>query len=83
MRYLKGNSTLVLVDDYCVVDIETSDASQERGDIIELSSVKVRNNEVIDTVMGVHLHDVPKNGFAPDLNHGLGAGGRFFTEAST
>ncbi len=49
MRYLKGNSTLVLVDDYCVVDIETSDASQERGDIIELSSVKVRNNEVIDT----------------------------------
>lgn len=49
MRYLKGNSTLKLVDDYCVVDIETSNADQVRGDIIELSSLKVRANEVVDT----------------------------------
>lgn len=44
----KGSSLLTLVDDYTVIDIETTGLSTDFDSIIELSALKVRNKEVID-----------------------------------
>jgi DNA polymerase-3 subunit epsilon len=44
----KGKSILELIDDYVVVDIETTGLSPEYDEIIELSSLRIKNNEIID-----------------------------------
>lgn len=48
-RQFKGKSLDNLVDDYVLVDIETTGLSPQRDDIIEIGAIKVKNNEVIDT----------------------------------
>ncbi len=48
-REFKGKSLDNLVDDYVLVDIETTGLSPEKDDIIEIGAVKVRNNEIIET----------------------------------
>ena len=49
MRDLKGKSTLVLGDDFCIIGVKMSAGMIHDGDIIELSSIKVRNGIVVDT----------------------------------
>lgn len=49
MRDFKGKSTLVLVEDFCVISVKVSSAIKYDGDIIELSSLKIRNGVVVDT----------------------------------
>ena len=49
----------------------------------EVALVAAANNEVIDAVMRVHLHDVPENGLATNFDHGLGTRGGFFAETGT
>ena len=39
----------------------------------ELTHVAKRNVEIITSIAGVMFHDVPKNRFAADLHHRLGA----------
>ena len=41
------------------------------------------NDEVIDTVVGISLQDVPQDWLTADLDHGLGLGVSFFAYAST
>ena len=45
----KGNSLFRIVDDYVLVDIETTGLSPQRDDIIEIGAIKVKENEIIDT----------------------------------
>lgn len=47
-RKLKGNSVLQWVDDYVLVDIETTGLSPKENDIIEIGAIKVRNNKIIE-----------------------------------
>lgn len=47
-RAYKGKSLDYLVDDYVLVDIETTGLSPQRDDIIEIGAIKVKNNEVIE-----------------------------------
>ncbi len=49
MRDFKGKSTLVLVDDFCIISVKLSAGIKQDGDIIELSSIKIRNGVVVDT----------------------------------
>ena len=39
------------------------------------------DHEVVDSVMGIDLHDVPQNGLAADFDHRFRAQVRFFTDA--
>lgn len=45
----KGNSVIAFPDNFTVVDVETTGLSPEQDDIIEVSALRVRNNEVVDT----------------------------------
>ncbi len=47
-RELKGKSLLGLIDDYVVIDIETTGLSYS-CDIIEIAAIKVVNNEIVDS----------------------------------
>ena len=49
----------------------------------DIALVAAANDEVIDAMMGVNLHDVPQDGLAPDLDHGLGLDVGFFAYART
>ena len=49
IREHKGKSLLVNIDDYCVVDIETTGLSSNISSIIEISAIKVRNGKEVDT----------------------------------
>lgn len=44
----KGNNLLELIDDYCVVDLETTGLSLKLCEIIEICILKVRNGKIID-----------------------------------
>lgn len=45
----KGNSLLCLTSDYVVVDLETTGLDTDWCEIIEISALKVRNDEIVDT----------------------------------
>lgn len=47
-RPFKGSNTLDLKSDYTVIDIETSSNGRKYGEVIEISAIKVRNNQIID-----------------------------------
>lgn len=49
MREFKGNSLLDFVNDYVVVDIETTGFSPSANEIIEIGAIKILNNEVCDS----------------------------------
>ena len=38
------------------------------------------DDEVVDAVVGINLHDVPEDRAAADFHHGLGARGSFFRQ---
>ncbi len=47
-RDKKGISTIDIIKDYCVIDIETTGLDSRYDEIIEISALKVRNNIIID-----------------------------------
>lgn len=47
----------------------------------DVALVAAADNELIDAVTGVDLHDMPEDWHAADLHHGFGAHGSFFTQA--
>ena len=49
IREFKGNSLIALDEDYVVFDIETTGLDSRCDEIIEISGVKVKNDEIIDT----------------------------------
>lgn len=49
VREFKGENRLTLLDDYTIIDIETSNNGRKYGEIVEISCVKVRNNEIVAT----------------------------------
>lgn len=48
-REYKGNSTIDTLDNYTIIDIETTGIDPKIDKIIELAALKVRNNEIIDS----------------------------------
>lgn len=68
-REHKGTSIKKHVDDYSVVDLETTGVFVGSADIIEISALKVRDNKVIDkfsTLVNPHYH-IPEEATA--VNH--------------
>ena len=68
-REYKGTSVTTHLDDYSVVDLETTSAFVGYADIIEISAVKVRNNKIVDefsTLVNPHCH-IPEEATA--INH--------------
>ena len=47
-RIHKGNSLVEDIDDYTVLDIETTSLDSYRGEILEISAIKVRNKKEVD-----------------------------------
>jgi len=39
------------------------------------------DNEVVETIVAIQFHNVPKDGLAANLNHGFGAEVAFFGDA--
>lgn len=52
-----NKTALLLVDDYCVLDIETTGYSAKYGHIIEIGLVRVINNEIDSTYHSIVKHD--------------------------
>src|SRR6266403_3636901 len=48
-----------------------------------VAAVSEAEDKLAHSVVGVHLHDVPQNGTAPDLHHRLGTEFGFFPETGT
>ena len=48
IRVNKGKSLLSLLNDYTVIDIETTGLSSEWDEIIEISALKISNGEIVD-----------------------------------
>lgn len=49
IREFKGKNTIILPRDFCVVDIETTGLVPEYDSILQISSLKIRNMEIVDT----------------------------------
>lgn len=47
-REFKGNSLLELIDDYVIVDIETTGFSAQYDKIIEISAIRFKENQIVD-----------------------------------
>lgn len=68
-REYKGHSIDRHIENYCVLDLETTGIFVNSADIIEISAIKVRNNQVIDSFStlinpGYHIPDA-----ATAVNH--------------
>src|SRR6267143_3905229 len=48
-----------------------------------VATISEAENELAHSVVGVHLHDVPEDGTAPDLHHRLGPEFSLFPETGT
>lgn len=48
-REYKGKSLVAFPDDFCVVDLETTGLSPDYDDIIEISALRVRGGQVVDS----------------------------------
>lgn len=69
IREYKGTSVKKHVDNYCVVDLETTGVFVGSADIIEISALKVRDNKVVEkysTLVNPHYH-IPDEATA--VNH--------------
>ncbi len=69
LREFKGSSANKHVDDYSIVDLETTGVFVNSADIIEISALKVRDNQVVDeytTLVNPQCH-IPADATA--VNH--------------
>lgn len=68
-REFKGKSANRHLDDYCIVDLETTSNYVSSAKIIEISALKIRNNQVVTeytTLVNPHCH-IPDDATA--VNH--------------
>ena len=49
MERKKGNSLIMSITDYTVIDLETTSKYPNQAEIIELSAVRVRSDEIVET----------------------------------
>lgn len=68
-REFKGTSANKHVDDYCILDLETTGVFINSAKIIEISAVKVRNNEVVDKYSTLVNPQCPIPAAATAVNH--------------
>ena len=66
-REFKGSSLLKWVDDYVLVDIETTGLSPRTDEIIEIGAIKVKENKIIDKYDSLIRIDRPLNPFITNL----------------
>lgn len=66
-RELKGKSLLSTVDDYVVIDIETTGLDPKFDSIIELAAVKYHNDKEIDRFQSLIQPDIEISEFITDL----------------
>ena len=75
MRDGKGKSLIEFLDDYCIVDVETTGLDYDFCQIIEISSLKVRNGQVVDSFSMLvnpgkcQVYDFQKNEFVLTPNY--------------
>lgn len=69
MREYKGNSLIALDKDYVVFDIETTGLDPKFDEIIEISGVKVVNDEIIDTFSSLVKPENLISPFITELTH--------------
>ncbi|MCX4365362.1 MAG: exonuclease domain-containing protein [Bacilli bacterium] len=67
IREFKGNSLIALDEDYVVFDIETTGLDSRCDEIIEISGVKVKNDEIIDTFSSLIKPINPISSFITEL----------------
>lgn len=48
-RIHKGKSLIKNISDYTVIDIETTSLDSASGEILEISAIKVKNKQIVDT----------------------------------
>lgn len=68
-RLHKGQSVLTLLDDYCVIDIETSNNGRQFGEIVEISALKVRSNQIVSTFDYLIKPTCPIDSWAQSIHH--------------
>lgn len=61
------NYTKKLIDDYCVLDIETTGLSAYYDEIIEIGILKVRDNEIVDQYSQLIQPEYEIDGFITEL----------------
>jgi hypothetical protein len=49
----------------------------------DVTFIATANNKVVDSVMGINLKYMPKNGFVSDFNHGFRPDATFFAYSSS
>lgn len=72
IKYLKEHFYIelqkLIKNDYCVIDIETTGLSRTSDQIIEISSLRVRNNEIVDTFTELVKSTIPIAASATEIN---------------
>ena len=65
------------------VESDVGHVQEVVGEVLfdHIALVAQADHEVIDSIVGIDLHDVPKNRLAADFDHWLGAQVGFFTDA--
>lgn len=63
----RGKKLRHFVDDYCVIDIETTGLDRANDDIIELSALRVRDNVIVDTFTSLCRPHKPIPSFIIDM----------------
>lgn len=66
-KLCKGRSLLAAINDYTAVDIETTGLNPASCEIIEISAVKVRDGQVVETFSQLVKPVCPVDGFISDL----------------
>lgn len=66
-RTYKGDSLIESIDNYTIIDIETTGLDPKNDKIIELAAIKVKNNEVIDTYSALINPEIEIDNFITEL----------------
>jgi len=66
-KYKRGKYTKKLIDDYCVLDIETTGLSFHNDKIIEIGILKIRKNKIIKRYQQLIDPQVPISAFITSL----------------
>ena len=67
MSNSNSNYTKQLIDDYCVLDTETTGLSAYYDEIIEIGILRVRNNEIVDRYDQLIKPSIEVDGFITAL----------------